>query len=119
MSLYQKFCGSIYRFYIKYNESSPHTMVFWVTTSVVSFNALSILSMLSFFLLERVPFSKSYLYLLIILIGVINYIFFLKDKLYIEFVPTKKFNFKVVIYVIFSVITMIASIALVKDKIVR
>ena len=119
MNLYLKICASMYRFYVRHNDSLPDAMVFWLTSTLLTFNFWAIYDFFSYFIFTNLPFSEELLFISVGIIALFNYLIFFRSKEYKEIVPPKNFGYKVIAYLVISALFTATTAKLHHDRNVK
>ncbi|KFF25297.1 hypothetical protein IW16_14875 [Chryseobacterium vrystaatense] len=105
MKAYYYFLFRIYRYYIDNQNENEFQAVFSATavsTAVLSIAIISFLGVLDFLDILSIP-SKKYIIFGMILLGIFNHFFFVREKKWVDydFEKDKKGGFKIIICILF------------------
>lgn len=109
LGAYFKFCASIYWFYKRKKDSIPEAMAFWLTSLIVTANALTIYDFLSFYYFTNLDFNALIAFSFFGLISMINFLSVFYKGLYKDLRPSRKFGIATVLYMILSIVAIIYS----------
>ncbi len=107
MRIYLNFCASIYRFYVRKEDSMPDAMTFWLSSTILTANFFTIYNFLNYYYLPKLPFSVSIALILFGVIVLINYFIIFNLSSFKEKTPSSSFGFGVILYIIISVAAVI------------
>jgi hypothetical protein len=116
MNSYLIYCAYLHRFYKRYKDGAPEIMTLLLSSVFLTLNLFTIYDTLSYFLIEKMPFSSALVYIIAGIISLINYLIVFKPKRYQDVDIPKKFGLKVIAYLVISLILLIGIATLHRNR---